>query len=236
MSGSPPAPWFFGIKGVQGQECEAPRAPPAQPVHNAAFHAVADAAVCQPSGAAEPSLPTRRGPQWSLVLPSPLPEPRCLGEPSTHPPRGLARVCRRDFHARLCLLSCGRFVASDVWLGAAALSQPPRRKSPVSAEVPALSAPLTPHQLYPVTLRACYIFCLPTCPFILEKSDSALEIGLRSHLLQEVGPECLPLICVKCLFSDVRGLALVYLFVSHWIMSSPGQSLGAPAPREVTRV
>lgn len=72
---------FFRIKGVQGQECEAPGAPPARPVHNAAFHAGADAAVCQPSGAAEPSLPTRRGPQWSLVLPSPLPEPCCLGEP-----------------------------------------------------------------------------------------------------------------------------------------------------------
>lgn len=83
----------------------------------------------------------------------------------------------------------------------------------------ALSAPLTLHQFYPVTLRACYLFCLPTCPehsaFILEKSDSALEIRLRSHLLQEVGPECLPLTCVKCLVSDVPGLALVCLFVSH---------------------
>lgn len=52
-------------------------------------------------------------------------------------------------------------------------------------------------------------------PFVLEMSDSAIKIQLRRHLLQEVGPECLPLICIKYLFSDFPGLALVYYFVSH---------------------
>lgn len=77
-------------------------------------------------------------------------------------------------------------------------------------------SPLTPHQLYPVTYRAGYIFCLQIypkhSPFILEKSDSAIKIQLKSHLLQEVGSEYL---CIKRLFSDVPGLAFVYMFLSH---------------------
>lgn len=197
-------------RGSSGQECEAPGAPPAQPVHNAAFHAGADAAVCQPSGAAEPSLPTRQGPQWSLVLPSPLPEPCCLGEQRPAPGAWPGSVAETYMPAHaFCLVAdswqvvCGREPLHD--------RNFPGERAP--------SAPLTLHQFYPVTLRACYLFCLPTCPehsaFILEKSDSALEIRLRSHLLQEVGPECLPLTCVKCLVSDVPGLALVCLFVSH---------------------
>lgn len=71
------------------------------------------------------------------------------------------------------------------------------------------SAPLTPRQLYPVSCKACYVLFFPIClqysPFILEKSDSALKIQLRSHLLQEVGPDCL---CIEYLFSDVQSLHL----------------------------
>lgn len=59
--------------------------------------------------------------------------------------------------------------------------------------------------------------------FILTKSDSALKIQLRSHLLQEVAPECFPLTCIlisirthlKCLFSAVPGLILVYVSMCH---------------------
>lgn len=200
-------------RGSSGQECEAPGAPPAQPVTMLLFTPVRMQPCASPRERRSRAFPHGRAHSGALFSPVLCLNPAVwvnTTPPPAAPGAWPGSVAETYMPARaFCLVAdswqvvCGREPLHD--------RNFPGERAP--------SAPLTLHQFYPVTLRACYLFCLPTCPehsaFILEKSDSALEIRLRSHLLQEVGPECLPLTCVKCLVSDVPGLALVCLFVSH---------------------
>ena len=164
-----------------------PEPAPARPIPSSTFHSFSDAAAHQPSGAAGPGLPTAL---------------RLNGAGRAEPSPGPAQLCCRDSHGCVCLL--GSWIITT-----------PQQRGPVSLEVPGLLCPPHPTPAVPVTRRTCHVSCLPVCPqyspFILEKSDSALKVQLRSHLLQEVGPACLPLICIKCLFPDVPGLRLAHV-------------------------